>query len=92
MQIIFVNDADTGLPHIYKHGVTEQEVEEVLTSAHDVAPGRENSRLAMGTTAAGRVLRVVYAEDESRSVIRVITAYPVHGKALAAYRRRRRRR
>ena len=30
MELRFYKDPDTGQPHIYGHGVTEQEVEEVL--------------------------------------------------------------
>jgi len=30
MKIRFFKDPETGLPHIYDHGVTEEEVREVL--------------------------------------------------------------
>jgi hypothetical protein len=37
MEIRFYLDPETGLPHIYEHGVTEEEVEQVLwTSGGDV--------------------------------------------------------
>src|SRR5436853_7626995 len=38
MDIRYYNDADTGLPHIYGHGVTEAEVEWVLTDAQEDEP------------------------------------------------------
>jgi hypothetical protein len=82
-------DPLTDLPHIYRHNVTEDEVEWVLAdSDDDFASG--NVREAMGRTQAGRAIMVVYrnlGED-----ILVITAYQLEGKDLAAFRRRRRRR
>ncbi|RMH21186.1 MAG: hypothetical protein D6696_06430 [Acidobacteria bacterium] len=46
---------------------------------------------ALGQTAAGRYLQVVYVPDPGRRSLFVITAYDLRGKALTAYRRRRRR-
>jgi hypothetical protein len=84
-------DPETEEPHIYRHGVNEEEVEEVMSRPGDDFPGRRESRIALGQTAAGRVLQVVYVLDEDRLGAFVITAYDLRGKALAAYRRRRRR-
>lgn len=67
-------DADTGLPHIYNHGVTEQEVEEVLALPAEDRPGSEGSRVALGQTRAGRYLRVIYVPDVDGSGLFVITA------------------
>jgi len=47
--------------------------------------------MAMGTTKAGRFLRVVYVLDEDGSVF-VITAYPLTGGALRAFKKRQKRR
>ena len=33
MNIRFYSDPETGLPHIYNHGVTEDEVEDVFTES-----------------------------------------------------------
>ncbi len=54
-------------------------------------PGQEGARIAIGRTAAGRYLRVVYVPDPEPNSLFVITAYELRGKPLTAYRRRRRR-
>lgn len=54
MNIRFYTDPATGLPHIYKHGVDEREVEDVLNSPTEDRSGREGSRIAIGQTRAGR--------------------------------------
>ncbi|RKY71535.1 MAG: hypothetical protein DRP97_01930 [Candidatus Latescibacterota bacterium] len=83
---------ETGLPHIYNHSVTEDEVEEVLASPGEDRHGYEGSRIAIGQTEAGRTLRVIYVPDPEPGSVFVITAYELRGKPLMAYRRRRRRR
>ena len=88
MQVRFYRDPQTGLPHIYGHSVAEQEVEDVLASPGEDRVGREGSRVALGQTRAGRHLRVVYVPETEGAY--VITAYELTGKALVAYRRRRR--
>ncbi len=85
-------DPETGLPHIYNHGVSEDEVEEVLTRPGEDRLGYEGARVAIGQTSDGRYLRVIYVPDSEPGSVFVITAYSLRGKALAAYRRRRRRR
>jgi len=90
MKIRYYVDPDTGQPHVYNHDVREREVEQVLNRAGEDRPGVGGSRVAIGQTAAGRYLRVIYV-PEPESVF-VITAYELTGKPLAAYRRRRRRR
>jgi hypothetical protein len=91
MKIRFYLDPETGIPHIYKHGVTETEVNEVLTKTGEDRPGQEGSRIAIGQTQNGRYLRVIYVPDPQPNSIFVITAYELKGKPLIAYRRRRRR-
>jgi len=88
----FYIDPETGLPHIYNHNVTEDEVEEVLAKPGEDRQGYERSRVAIGQTEAGRYLRVIYAPDPEPGSVFVITAYELRGNALTAYRRRRRRR
>jgi len=45
MEIRFYEDPDTGLPHIYGHGVSEKEVRQVLRSrGEDSAADNEGSR------------------------------------------------
>jgi len=92
MNIRLYIDPDTNLPHIYRHGVSEGEVEDVLRRPGEDRPGSEGSRVAIGQTRAGRYLRVIYVPDPVPDSVFVITAYELKGKSLVAYRRRRRRR
>jgi hypothetical protein len=91
VNIRFYIDPETSLPHIYKHGVDESEVEDVLRSPGEDRPGREGSRVAIGQTEAGRYLRVIYVADPEPDSVFVITAYELKGKPVTAYRRRHRR-
>jgi hypothetical protein len=91
VRLRFYIDPEDGEPHIYRHGVTESEVEEVLRRSGEDRPGREGSRVAVGRTRGGRCLRVIYVPDSKLDSVFVITAYELTGKALAAYRRRLRR-
>jgi hypothetical protein len=68
MIIRFYRDQATGEPHIYNHGVTEEEVEEVLRRPGEDRRGREGSRVAIGQTQPGRSLRVIYVPDPSQTV------------------------
>ncbi len=90
--IRFYIDPETDLPHIYKHQVSEAEVEQVLAGPGEDRQGSEDSRVAIGQTQSGRYLRVIYVPDAQPGSVFVITAYELHGKALAAYRRRRHKR
>ena len=92
MNVRFYIDPETNLPHIYKHKVTEGEVEDILSRSGEDRPGREGSRVAIGQTQAGRCLRVIYVPDSEPDSVFVITAYDLRGKALLAYRKRRLRR
>ena len=92
MIVKFFTDAETGQPHIHDHGVTEEEVLQVLARPDLVLKGGKDSRFALGQTAAGRYLKVIYAPLREVEGIFVITAYQLRGKELKAYRRRRRRR
>ena len=92
MKIRFYLDKETGFPHIYNHEVRENEVEEVLSRPGEDRPGKENSRIAIGQTRAGRHLRVIYIPDPEPDSVFVITADGLVGKPLKAYRRRSRRR
>jgi len=92
VEVRFLNDPETGQPHIRQHGVNEREVEEVLSRAGEDRPGREGTRVALGQTRAGRYLRIIYVPEPERAGVFVITAYDFRGKPLAAYRSRRRER
>jgi hypothetical protein len=92
MDLRFYIDPETDQPHILDHGVTEDEVREVLTKPGEDRAGTEGSRVAIGQTDAGRYLKVIYARDKAGEGAFVITAYELTGKPLKAYRRRRRKR
>jgi hypothetical protein len=89
MRVRLYVDPQTGLPHIHRHSVSEEEVQDVLAGPSEDRMGREGSRVALGQTRAGRYLRVIYVPQTEGAY--VITAYELTGKALMAYRRRRRR-
>ena len=91
MNVRFYIDPQTDLPHIYKHRVSEDEVEEILVNPVEDRLGREGSRVALGRTVAGRFLRVIYVPDPEPNSVFVVTAYELAGKPLAAFRRRHRR-
>jgi len=91
MNIRFYIDPESGDPHIYKHGVDEREVDDVLKNPGEDRPGPEGSRVAIGQTRTGRYLRVIYVPDPQPDASFVITAYELKGNLLTAYRRRRRR-
>jgi hypothetical protein len=91
MRLRFYIDPETDEPHIYNHGVDEQEVEDVLRAPGEDRPGRDGSRVAIGQTGDGRYLRVIYVIDPEPRSLFIITAYDLTGKPLLAYRRRRRR-
>jgi hypothetical protein len=59
VDVRYYYDPDTGDPHIYEHGVFEDEIEYVLRHAGEDRPGHDGSRHAIGQTAAGRYLRVI---------------------------------
>ena len=92
MHLRFYLDPETGLPHIYQHAVSENEVEAVLRHPGEDRPGRDGSRVTIGQTQHGRYLRVIYVPDPQPESVFIITAYELTGKPLAAYRRRRRKR
>ena len=92
MKIRFYNDPLTGVPHLYKHNVTDDEVVEVLKSPGEDRSGKEGSRVAIGQTHEGRFLRIIYIPDPEPDRLFVITAYELEGKPLKAYKSRKRRR
>jgi hypothetical protein len=89
MNIRFYIDPATGEAHIRRHGVTEEEVSEAVRNKGEEHRGRENSRILIGQTDAGRYLRIIFVPERMRRSIFVITAYELSGQPLIAYRRRR---
>jgi hypothetical protein len=88
VKVRFFIDPGSGMPHIYNHGVNENEVEQALANRGEDRPGSKDSRVAIGQTDGGRYLRVIYVRDPKPDSVFVITAYEVEGKPLKAYRRR----
>ncbi|TVQ31910.1 MAG: DUF4258 domain-containing protein [Phycisphaeraceae bacterium] len=91
MNIRLYIDPETAQPHIFRHGVREHEVEEVLARPMEDRSGREGSRVAIGRTRSGRYLRIIYVPDSRSNGVFIITAYDLKGKPLAAFKRRMRR-
>ncbi len=89
MRIRFFLDPRNRQPHIYSHGVSESEVEQVLAHPGEDRPGAEGSRVAIGQTEVGRYLRVIYVPDPEPGSLFVVTAYTLSGRPLTAYKRRR---
>jgi hypothetical protein len=92
MELRFYRDEETGEPHVYQHGVSEDEVADVLERPLEDRSGAEGSRIALGQTQGGRYVRVIYVPDPEPESVFVITAYELGDKAKRALRRRRRRR
>jgi hypothetical protein len=91
MQLRFWDDPETGLPHIYDHGVTEEEVRQVLGRQGEEFAGSDDSRIRLGQTEAGRYLQIVYVPDALGDGAFVVTAYDLTPNAKRAFRRRQRR-
>jgi hypothetical protein len=92
MEVRFYLDPETEQPHLLEHGVTEEEVFEVLVGRGDDFRAKGKSRIKFGQTLAGRYLKVIYVPDDDGEGILVVTAYDLRGKALKAFRRRQRKR
>jgi len=71
--IRFYPDPDSGLPHLFGHGVNEAEAAEVLQGPGDDIAGTNGSRLKLGQTFAGRYLKVVHVPDDDPDSVFVIT-------------------
>ncbi len=91
MDIRFYVDHETNQPHIFRHGISKAEVEQVLARPGEDRPGHEGARVALGRTSSGRYLRVIYTLDQELGSVFVITAYEIRGNVLTAYQRRRRK-
>jgi uncharacterized DUF497 family protein len=71
------DDPDGNVQHCAEHGVTKEEVEEVLEKATDADFSRSSGRpVVFGDTSTGRHLMVVYDEIDS-STVYPVTAYEV---------------
>ena len=91
MDLRFWVDPKTSLPHIFDHGVTEEEVRQVLIRTAEDFPATDGSRIRLGQIRAGRYLQEVYAPDTVGDGAFVVTAFDLSAKAKRAFRRRQRR-
>jgi hypothetical protein len=85
MEIKFYIDPETQQPHIYEHGVTEQEARQVIMRAVDDFQGKKGARIALGQTAAGRYLQVVYVRDKEPDSLLVINRLRPQGQSLDGF-------
>ena len=85
MELRFWIDPETGLPHIFDHRVTEEEVRQVLSRTGEEFAGRDRSRIRLGQTEAGRYLQVVYVPDNVGESAFVVTAFDLTPKAKRAF-------
>lgn len=81
MEVELYRNPRTGEPHCLDHGVTEQEVLDVLDDPVETRGGDDGATIASGQTREGRWLRVIYRERPGR--IFVITAFPPGPRTLA---------
>lgn len=91
MKIRYYIDPETDVPHIYNHGVSEGDVEDVMFNPGEDRPGKDGARVVIGQTRGGQYLRVVYVVDPEPESVFVITAFDLTGKPLSAYKRRRKK-
>lgn len=71
------DDPDGNTHHIAEHGITQEEVEEVLENPHGIERSRSSGRpIAFGETSTGRIIAVVY-DDIDEDTVYPITAYEV---------------
>jgi hypothetical protein len=92
MNFRYNTDKETGLPHIYDHGVSEEEVERVVLRPSEFRKGSRDNFVVIGQTRGGRYLRVIYLRDPEPESVFIITAYEIDGPTLAAFKKRMRRR
>ncbi len=69
------DDPDGNVQHVFEHGLTKEEVEEVLEQPLGVEFSRSSGEpIAFGETTTGRLIAVVYDEIDADTA-RPITAY-----------------
>jgi len=71
------DDPEGNVAHCAEHGVTKEEVEDVINNATDADVSRSSGRpVIFGDTRAGRHLMVVYEEIDAETIYPV-TAYDI---------------
>ncbi|MFZ2958596.1 MAG: hypothetical protein WA705_17040 [Candidatus Ozemobacteraceae bacterium] len=89
MKYRFYLEPGTEEPHILLHDVSEVEAEEAFENNQEDRQGEKNARSRIGQTDAGRHLRIIYRVFPKE--ILIITAYDLVGKALKAFKRRKKK-
>ena len=84
-------DREAGEPHFVRHGLSEEDVRDVLAGPLEDRPGHEGARTALGRNREGRYIRVVYVPDPEPDSVFVVTAFEIGPKAKLALLRRLRR-
>jgi uncharacterized DUF497 family protein len=71
------DDPDGNVQHIAEHGITIEEVEEVLYSAEDVIASQSSGRpMTFGETSTGKYIAVVFeVVEEDPVAVYPVTAY-----------------
>jgi uncharacterized DUF497 family protein len=71
------DDPDGNVQHIDEHGITTEEVEEVLFAAEDVIASNSSGRpLTFGETSSGKYIAVVFeVVDDDPVAVYPVTAY-----------------
>ena len=83
------DDPDGNVQHIAEHGLTKEEVEEVLENPSGRTVSRASGEpMAFGWTSTGRYIGVVY-QDLGQDVVRPVTAFDVPPPRVPRTRRRR---
>lgn len=71
------DDAEGNVQHIAEHGISKQEVEDVLENPHGIEVSRSSGLpIAFGETSTGRILAVVF-EVIDEDTVYPVTAYEV---------------
>lgn len=73
------------VPHIARHQVTREEVEEVCRGDYIVREGYKERIMLIGTTRAGRVLAIIL-DSEGDDTYYVVTARPADRRERRIYR------
>jgi uncharacterized DUF497 family protein len=75
VELIWIDGPDGNVQHLPEHGVTREEVRDVLTNPISTAVSRRTGRpIAFGFTRTGRKLAVIY-ERVDRMTVYPVTAF-----------------
>ncbi len=88
MRVRCYADPGSGDPHYARHGLSLDDIVEVLARPLEGRSGREGASTVLGRTRAGKYIRVVYVVDSEPDSVFVITAYEIGVKTRKALLRR----